>query len=122
VTASSAIVVGGNSTAAGYVDLLEDSDNGSNRIRVTAPSSVASDKTITLPDTTGTVALTANKLDAFAATTSAELEQLSQMRQELLVQCSPNHRLYYSLLQIILLTGIHQLLNCSRYYHTNGYI
>jgi hypothetical protein len=32
-----------------------------------------SDKTITLPDATGTVALTNNKLDAFAATTSAEL-------------------------------------------------
>jgi hypothetical protein len=31
------------------------------------------DRTITLPDATGTVALTANKLDVFAATTSAEL-------------------------------------------------
>jgi hypothetical protein len=31
------------------------------------------DRTITLPDATGTVALTNNKLDAFAATTSAEL-------------------------------------------------
>ena len=32
-----------------------------------------SDKTITLPDATGTVALTNNKLDVFAATTSSEL-------------------------------------------------
>ena len=31
------------------------------------------DRTITLPDATGTVAITANKLDVFAATTSAEL-------------------------------------------------
>jgi hypothetical protein len=31
------------------------------------------DRTITLPDATGTVALTANKLSAFAATTSSEL-------------------------------------------------
>jgi hypothetical protein len=31
------------------------------------------DRTVTLPDATGTVALTNNKLDAFAATTSAEL-------------------------------------------------
>ena len=31
------------------------------------------DRTITLPDATGTVALTGNKLDVFAATTSAEL-------------------------------------------------
>lgn len=54
-TASKNIVVGGNSTAAGYIDLLEDSDNGSNKVTLTAPASVASDKTITLPDTTGTV-------------------------------------------------------------------
>ncbi len=39
-------------------------------LTVTDPTS---DKTITLPDATGTVALTNNKLDAFAATTSAEL-------------------------------------------------
>ena len=31
------------------------------------------DRTVTLPDATGTIALTNNKLDAFAATTSAEL-------------------------------------------------
>jgi len=34
------------------------------------------DRTITLPDATGTVALTNNKLDAFAATTSAELRSV----------------------------------------------
>jgi hypothetical protein len=39
-------------------------------LTVTDPTS---DKIITLPDATGTVALTNNKLDAFAATTSAEL-------------------------------------------------
>jgi len=39
-------------------------------ITVTDPTA---DRTITLPDATGTVALTNNKLDAFAATTSAEL-------------------------------------------------
>jgi hypothetical protein len=39
-------------------------------ITVTDPTA---DRTITLPDATGTVALTNNKLDVFAATTSAEL-------------------------------------------------
>jgi hypothetical protein len=39
-------------------------------ITVTDPTA---DRTITLPDASGTVALTNNKLDAFAATTSAEL-------------------------------------------------
>lgn len=68
------ITVGGNSTASGNIEFLEDTDNGSNKITVTAPSAIASDKTITLPDTTGTVALTANKLSDFAATTSAELK------------------------------------------------
>ena len=34
------------------------------------------DRTVTLPDATGTVALTNNKLDAFAATTSAELRSV----------------------------------------------
>jgi hypothetical protein len=42
-------------------------------LTVTDPTS---DKTITLPDATGTVALTNNKLDAFAATTSAELRSV----------------------------------------------
>jgi hypothetical protein len=36
-------------------------------------SSLTTSRTFTLPDTTGTFALTANKLSAFAATTSAEL-------------------------------------------------
>jgi hypothetical protein len=39
-------------------------------LTVTNPTA---DRTITLPDTTGTVALTNNKLDAFAATSSSEL-------------------------------------------------
>lgn len=41
------------------------------RFRVTDPTST--DKIITFPDLTGTVALSANKLDFFAATSSAEL-------------------------------------------------
>lgn len=49
------ITVGGNATAAGLIELLEDTDNGSNKITLTAPQSIASDKTITLQDVTGTV-------------------------------------------------------------------
>jgi len=45
-------------------------DNNETTLTVTNPTA---DRTITLPDATGTVALTNNKLDAFAATTSAEL-------------------------------------------------
>jgi hypothetical protein len=57
-SASVSMTVGGNSTASGYVEFLEDSDNGSNKITVTAPSAITSDKTITWPDSTGTVVLT----------------------------------------------------------------
>jgi hypothetical protein len=42
-------------------------------LAVTDPTA---DRTVTFPDATGTVALTANKLDAFAATTSAELRSV----------------------------------------------
>jgi hypothetical protein len=45
-------------------------DANETTLTVTDPTA---DRTITLPDATGTVALTNNKLDAFAATTSSEL-------------------------------------------------
>jgi len=45
-------------------------DNNETTLTVTNPTA---DRTITIPDATGTVALTTNKLDVFAATTSAEL-------------------------------------------------
>jgi hypothetical protein len=48
-------------------------DASETTLTVTNPTG---DRTITLPDATGTVALTNNKLDAFAATTSAELRSV----------------------------------------------
>jgi hypothetical protein len=45
-------------------------DDNETTLTVTNPTA---DRTITLPDATGTVALTNNKLDAFAATSSSEL-------------------------------------------------
>jgi hypothetical protein len=45
-------------------------DDNETTITVTNPTA---DRTITIPDATGTVALTNNKLDVFAATTSTEL-------------------------------------------------
>ncbi len=54
-TATTKVVVGGNATAAGYIELLEDTDNGANKVTLTAPQSIASDKTVTLQDVTGTV-------------------------------------------------------------------
>ena len=47
--------VGGNASSAAYVRLYEDSDNGTNYVDLIAPASVASNRTITLPDATTTV-------------------------------------------------------------------
>ena len=52
--------------------VFEGSSADSNETTLTVTNPTA-DQTITLPDATGTVALTNNKLSAFAATTSAEL-------------------------------------------------
>jgi len=38
-----------------YLDLFEDTDNGSNYVRLIAPTSIAANRTLTLPDSTGTV-------------------------------------------------------------------
>lgn len=51
---TASLIVGGNATAAGYVDLMEDTDNGSNYMRIQAPSAVTSSTTLTLPDGAGT--------------------------------------------------------------------
>lgn len=57
-TAISKVVVGGNSTASGYIELLEDTDNGSNKLTITGQQSMATDKTVTFQDITGTVYVT----------------------------------------------------------------
>ena len=49
--------VANGATSSGYIDLLEDSDNGTNKIKLEAPQTISSDKTITLPDTAGNVGL-----------------------------------------------------------------
>jgi hypothetical protein len=48
-------LIAADSTTATYLDMFEDTDNGSNYVRLIAPASIASNKTITLPDETGTV-------------------------------------------------------------------
>jgi hypothetical protein len=51
------IALGGTASTQGRVRLAEDTDNGTNYIELTAPASVASDRTITFPDATGTVVI-----------------------------------------------------------------
>lgn len=47
--------VGGNASSAAYVRLYEDSDNGTNYVDLIAPASVASNRTLDLPDASGTI-------------------------------------------------------------------
>jgi hypothetical protein len=48
-------LIAANATTPTYLDLFEDTDNGSNYVRLIAPTSIASNRTLTLPDGTGTV-------------------------------------------------------------------
>lgn len=54
-TLKTGLIVGGNATAAGFITLLEDTDNGSNKLDIKPPQSIATDKVVTFQDVTGTV-------------------------------------------------------------------
>lgn len=83
ITATAALAVSGNSTAAGVITMAEDTDNGTNKVTLTAPQSIASDYTLTLPSTAGTLALSTDVdnskplLQATVATTSGTSVDLS---------------------------------------------
>jgi len=62
------IALGGTSTTQGRVRLAEDTDNGTNYIELTAPASVASNRTMTFPDETGTILSSASAITAFPST------------------------------------------------------
>lgn len=53
-TATSGLTVNDTSAGPGYIDFNEDTDNGSNRVRLIGPASTA-DVTLTMPATTGTI-------------------------------------------------------------------
>jgi hypothetical protein len=53
-------LIAADATTPTYLDLFEDTDNGSNYVRLIAPTSIAANRTLTLPDGTGTVALTSD--------------------------------------------------------------
>jgi hypothetical protein len=64
---SGRVEVSGTSSNAGGINFYEDTDNGTNKILLTAPASVASDKTITFPDLTGTVSLATYTTQVFSS-------------------------------------------------------
>lgn len=60
INGSGVVDVGANASSSAYVRLYEDTDNGTNYVDLIAPSSIASNRVITLPDNTGTVITTAS--------------------------------------------------------------
>jgi hypothetical protein len=57
-------LIAADSTTATYLDMFEDTDNGSNYVRLIAPTSIASNRTITLPDATGTAVVGSSAVSA----------------------------------------------------------
>ena len=65
--ADNKLEIGANATGPSSLRLYEDTDNGTNYVSIIAPSAVTSNRTLTLPDNTGTI-LTAASTPAFAST------------------------------------------------------
>ena len=53
------IAIGANATGPSYLRLYEDTDNGTHYLDIIAPASLTSNRTLTLPDSTGTLINTA---------------------------------------------------------------
>ncbi len=58
ITATGYLNVAGTSSSPAYITMAEDTDNGTNKATIIAPASIASDYTLTLPSTAGTLART----------------------------------------------------------------
>lgn len=57
LSATGTFTVNGTSTASATISLAEDTDNGSNKVTITPPQSIAADYTLTLPASAGTLQL-----------------------------------------------------------------
>lgn len=53
---SGSVTINGTSTESAYIDMYEDTDNGTNKVKFQAPQTLASDVVVTLPSATGTLA------------------------------------------------------------------
>ncbi|UOF77760.1 tail fiber protein [Caudoviricetes sp.] len=60
VSTTGHLTVTGTSSSPAYITLAEDTDNGTNKVTMIAPDTIASDYTITLPSSAGTLALTSD--------------------------------------------------------------
>lgn len=55
ISATGSVAVAGTAAGPASVSLAEDTDNGTSKVTLQAPASLAADKTLTLPDATGTL-------------------------------------------------------------------
>lgn len=55
ITATGVVNISGTSSSPAYITLAEDTDNGTNKATLIAPSSIASDYTVTMPSASGTL-------------------------------------------------------------------
>jgi len=59
------LAIAGTSSSAASITLAEDTDNGTNKATLIAPTSIASDYTVTLPSSAGTLATTSDVVALF---------------------------------------------------------
>lgn len=82
--------VAASSTTAAYLDLAEDTDNGTSRARVIAPASLTADADITLPGVTGTLSLvTAAPQDFRLTLTSGVPVTTADVTAATTIYCTP---------------------------------
>jgi len=71
--ADNKLEIGANATGPSSLRLYEDTDNGTNYVSIIAPSAVTSNRTITLPDATGTVQVSGNAISGTTGSFSSDL-------------------------------------------------
>lgn len=60
VTLNASLLITATSSSPSFITLREDTDNGTNGVSIIAPTTLSADRTLTLPDASGTVALTSD--------------------------------------------------------------
>jgi hypothetical protein len=71
--ADNKLEIGANATGPSSLRLYEDTDNGTNYVSIIAPSAVTSNRTLTLPDATGTVQVSGNAISGTTGSFSSDL-------------------------------------------------
>jgi hypothetical protein len=74
--------IGANATGPSSLRLYEDTDNGTHYIDIIAPSAVTSNRTLTLPDNTGTIVTSASSITASQLPTGSVLQVVSTFKND----------------------------------------